>query len=79
MTTVQDVIVNYLNLNGYDGLYNPDLCACKTEDLNTCECINIFDCEPGYIQDCTKCEGASNDWCDGKNEDKSTFCIGPRK
>jgi hypothetical protein len=43
-----EIIKEYLEKNGYDGLFNVDgECGCEINNLNPCgECL--ADCEPGY-------------------------------
>jgi hypothetical protein len=48
-TTVQEIIVQYLEANGFDGLFNSDgACGCELADLCPCGGEFIFACEPGY-------------------------------
>ncbi len=46
--TVNDILVEYLEENDFDGLVNPDNnCGCTLDDLNCCdECC--FECLPAY-------------------------------
>jgi hypothetical protein len=37
---------------GYDGLYLPHECACKTDDLEPCEFGASPECLPGYVCEC---------------------------
>ena len=47
MKDVSDIVKEYLDNNGYDGLYSPDGgCACLKEDLQPCG-ENFCDCVPG--------------------------------
>ena len=50
MTTKKeiDTVAEYLEANGYDGLFNPEIeCGCELADL--CPCGEIFqDCQAGY-------------------------------
>jgi len=48
---VREIIKNFLEENGYDGLYCY-YCACKIDDLMPCEEEGIPDCKPGYVQKC---------------------------
>jgi len=51
-TTIGEVISVWLINNGYDGLYNPDLCACEAGDLFPCGSPDMSNCKPGYIGKC---------------------------
>lgn len=45
---VKDIIIKFLEENGYDGLFNSDgECACEISDLIPC-CEACDQCEPGY-------------------------------
>lgn len=49
---VGDLIVEYLEKNGYHGLYNEfGECACLIKDLGACENISL-DCLPGWMSPC---------------------------
>ena len=57
MLTVKEIIKEYLEKNGYDGLYNADgQCACKRDVLFPCG-EDFGECSPGY-------RGACNGSCD---------------
>lgn len=43
--------MEYIEANGYDGLYSPGVCACKKDDLMPCDGMRN-DCEPGYLCEC---------------------------
>ncbi len=44
--TVEEIVIEYLKANGFDGLYNDD-CGCFLDDLIPCsECCS--NCQPGY-------------------------------
>lgn len=47
MTTVIDMVTDYLKSNGFDGLYNDDVCGCKIGDLVPCN-SDFSGCKPGY-------------------------------
>lgn len=48
MTTVLEMVDQYLKAHGYDGLFRPDgECACQTSGLAPCDEIGT-DCEAGY-------------------------------
>ncbi len=56
--TVHDIILKYLNDNGYDGLTDCDDCACKKDDLAPCNDIeSMLNCNSGYL---IKCKGCSD-------------------
>ena len=45
---VRDIVRNWLERNGFDGLLNRELeCGCSLSDLEPCDGIEM-DCEPGY-------------------------------
>ena len=46
--TVEKIVKEWLKVNGYAGLCNPDAeCGCELSDLNCC-CGSCFGCEPAY-------------------------------
>jgi hypothetical protein len=45
--TVQEILVEYLEANGFDGLVFPGECGCSIDDLLACG-ENFHHCEPGY-------------------------------
>ncbi len=45
--TVKEIIKEYLEQNGFDGLYNED-CGCHIDDLFCCG-NNGEECQPGKI------------------------------
>ena len=47
MTTVIDMVTDYLKSNGFDGLHNDDECGCKVGDLAPCN-SDFSRCKPGY-------------------------------
>ena len=51
----KQIIINYLKVNGYRGLYNYQMdCGCNLDDLIPCaECFD--ECVPAYEYKC-KCE-----------------------
>lgn len=68
---VQDIVGKWLEENGYDGLYDPGVCACKLSDLMPCGNL-CPSCEAGYLcKSNGECEadfhiGATRDEiCDG--------------
>jgi len=64
--TVKDIIMEYLNTHGYDGLYDGQgECVCCLEDLIPCSCSEYcLECQPGYLQ---------------PGDEKFDFYIGPDK
>ena len=51
MTTVKEILVNYIQENNYDGLYSEFECACDINDLASCDQL-MLDCTVGYKQPC---------------------------
>ncbi|WP_156782706.1 hypothetical protein [Acidihalobacter yilgarnensis] len=49
--SVIEIIINYLEANGFDGLYSPGECACKLGDIAPCGQV-LEDCEAGYLKPC---------------------------
>jgi len=47
--TVEQIVKEYLESHGYDGLYDTD-CGCKKDDLIPCEYEYIKSCKPGHIK-----------------------------
>lgn len=74
-----DMIREYLQQNGYDGLVcDDDDCACSIEDLAPCvsnlgrgvfECRALFDCQPGYKVICDN-HCSKNDYCLSNDKDE---------
>jgi hypothetical protein len=53
----EDIILNYLEENGYDGLVNIWLeCGCQIGEIALCESLNLSDCSPAYKHHCDKCK-----------------------
>jgi hypothetical protein len=53
--TVKEIIKEYLERNGFDGLWSEDDCGCENSDLFPCEGeygSGIPDCKPGYKSKC---------------------------
>ena len=44
---VKDIVKEYLNTNGFDGLFHPDQCACLKDDVAPCDNIGL-ECQAGY-------------------------------
>lgn len=70
--TVRDIVRNYLESGGYDGLYSDDGCGCSTGDFVPCSCCDIELCQVGYRQHHTSDSAAE---CGGID----CHCIGPEK
>ena len=66
--TVKEIVIEYLENNGYDGLYADD-CGCPIDDLFLYECGT--DCQPGYKTACDPDTCTLDGDCD--------FHIGPEK
>jgi hypothetical protein len=47
---VREIVQEWLALRKFDGLYNPDVCACEVDDLEPCGKMTR-DCEAGYRVD----------------------------
>ena len=60
-TTTKDIVISWLKLFGYDGLFDPGNCACSTDDIAPCGELSLY-CQPGYKQPC-------NGTCDSGNCD----------
>lgn len=69
---IQTITLEYLKANGFDGLYNPGLCACKRDDLMPCDQPSIDECHPGYLQPQEQAEY-------GEGEADCEFYIGKNK
>jgi len=52
MPTIKEIIKEYLEKNGYDGLCSDSECACSTDNLMPCDEPGIY-CEAGYKGACT--------------------------
>ena len=63
---VHDIVKQYLDNNGYDGLYMDGECACRKDDLAPCGNIDAS-CEPGYYM------------TEPRDADSGGFWIGPVK
>jgi len=66
--TVKEIVRRYLVKENFEGLFNEDAeCACKLDDLITCECdFPIHECEAGYIIPCE--EGSDFNYCVGRDK-----------
>ena len=64
---IKTIIKEYMEANGYDGLYSPDYdCACAIYDQRPCD-ENCLDCEVGYQNDCKSCTQKAD--CDNRIDD----------
>ena len=53
MTTVHEILVDWLRKHGYDGLCNPEIeCGCTLDDLQPCDSF-MLNCKPAYKGPCT--------------------------
>lgn len=68
--TVKFIVEKYLKENGYDGLYQPDSCACEVDDLMPCD-GDVMGCEAGVKTECSE-----DDYCPA--DGRCDFHIGPR-
>jgi len=56
--TVIDIIIEYLEKNGFDGLRSRDAsCGCNMAHLGDCGTEGILSCEPGYQISCACGDG----------------------
>ena len=71
MSTIKQIIHDYLEERGFTGLCNGDIpCGCSIDDLTPCD-GDIASCEPAYK---TKCKGeACEHLCDGYDEGGDCF------
>lgn len=61
--TVYDIVKQYLQDNGYDGLCNKDHeCGCWIDDLLCCDEIGM-NCEPAYRAPCGICRKREEEDC----------------
>jgi hypothetical protein len=66
---VKDIVKKYLEENNFDGLVNRGKCSCKIRDLMPCYYDSIENCEAGNLKDCEKCDYASSQFDEIKQED----------
>jgi len=57
---VREIVKEYLEKNGYDGLFHPGMCSCTSDDLFPCGEPYPW-CEPGYKVPCACGEGCDFD------------------
>lgn len=54
----KEIIKEYLEKNGFDGLYSDDGdCGCEVSDLMPCESDDCMSCNAGYKHPCLCGEG----------------------
>ena len=74
---VRDIVSEWLQSHGYDGLYSADECGCLMDNLMPCE-EGLTDCKPGYkiIHDGNGCNPGveCDEVCDGGD-----WCISSHK
>ncbi len=73
---VSEMIHEYLVKNGYDGLFEPGVCACLLEDLAPCGQI-VDGCRAGYEQIQTL-EDGKKDWSVGFDKEQTEAHHAPR-
>lgn len=59
--TVKKIVADFLEANGYDGLFLPEVCACKKDDLAPCDEHISMQCQAGYLTPCD-CGDPDHDW-----------------
>lgn len=65
--TLRELTADWLKSHGYEGLFDPDECACEVSDLMPCDEPNPK-CEPGIK---TKCDCGEHDFhIEGRREVK---------
>ena len=74
MKNVRQIVVEFLETNGFDGLCYPDEpCGCLAENLAPCGlCDNILDCQPGHRKDVDEHEPCE---CDGQGTKHWHICL----
>ena len=51
--TIEEIIIKYLQDNGFDGLCNPAVeCGCGIDDCMPCGGEGVIDCQPAYKHIC---------------------------
>ena len=72
--TVIEIVAEYLEANGYGGLFHNGDCGCELNDLAPC-CEALTDCEAGYrVVGCDAQCGQGCDWhiCRSKEVDETS-------
>lgn len=80
--TVKEMIVDYLQVNGYGGLVNQEIpCGCLLDELEPgldCMCGDV--CEAGYVHFCDDCSPANREECTVEDcPSIGGYCVGPEK
>lgn len=80
---VREIIEDYLKDSGYAGLVNMEIpCGCVLGDLMPCgeECMNLEECDAGYVHYCDDCPKEIQEECtvDGC-PCVGGYCVGPEK
>jgi hypothetical protein len=77
------MIVDYLESNGYSGLVNQEIpCGCLIADLAPCggECMNLEECDAGYVHYCDDCSPTNREECTVEDcPSVGGYCVGPTK
>ncbi len=81
--TVEDIVIEHLKNNGYDGLFNieADACGCSISDLAPCDEMSA-ECQPGYAIEghCDDCK--RSDHCESRGDypkgGEKCVLIGPK-
>jgi len=72
--TVDEIIIDYLEKNGFDGLGNGEHdCGCEIADFHPCGEIK-GDCIPAYKHERSKCENCHGCGVDFRNVGDFVFC-----
>jgi len=58
--TVKEIVTEYLEVNGYDGLYSDCGCICRISCLMPRRCEDCSKCKPGYLH--IEREGDEHSW-----------------
>ena len=46
---IREIVVSWLEQNGYDGLCNPDVeCGCPNKDIMPCDTPDLRECVPAH-------------------------------
>jgi hypothetical protein len=46
------IILEWLSINNYEGLYNDGQCACRLSELMPCDEPDLNNCHPGFVVPC---------------------------
>lgn len=62
--TIREIISEYLEKYGFDGLVNTDAeCGCSNDELFLCE-SSCDECQPAYIHKCSECTTEDKEKCE---------------